>query len=114
MNTKDKQYIYIAQTPMDDTRCKIGITDNLERRLKEYNSTTGVSKSNAYQYLFTCEVKDMKRVEDDINKEYSHMREVKNREIYFCNSAWFAVYVNFVKKHKLFKKEIFIKTTDKK
>jgi len=31
-------------------KCKIGITDDLERRLKEYNSTTGKSLDNTTEY----------------------------------------------------------------
>jgi hypothetical protein len=38
------------------------------------------------------------------------MREVRNKEIYFYNDD----YVKFIKSHKLFIKEIFIKTDDKK
>ncbi|WP_422677783.1 GIY-YIG nuclease family protein [Brachyspira hyodysenteriae] len=28
----------MVQSSLEQTKCKIGITDNLERRLKEYNS----------------------------------------------------------------------------
>jgi hypothetical protein len=49
---KAKQYIYIAQASNESTRCKIGKTKSLERRLKEYNNMTGKSKDVVYQYLF--------------------------------------------------------------
>ena len=110
----EKQYIYILQSLKEGTRCKIGITNDLKRRLKEYNSTTGKSKDNNSEYLFTCEVKDMVKVENDIKNEFSHLREDEKKEIYFYNVKLFNGYVKFIKSHKLFVKEIFIKTEDKK
>jgi predicted GIY-YIG superfamily endonuclease len=110
----EKQYIYIVQAATEETRCKIGKTNNLKRRLKEYNSTTGKSKVNISQYLFTCEVKDMAKMENAIKEQFSILREEKSKEIYFYNSALFKNYVKFIKSHKLFVKEIFIKTEDKK
>ncbi|MDR0485914.1 MAG: GIY-YIG nuclease family protein, partial [Elusimicrobiota bacterium] len=82
----EKQYIYIVQALLEFSKCKIGKTNNLERRLKDYNNTTGKSKENASQYLFTCEVKDMAQLENDIKEEFPHLREEKSREIYFYNS----------------------------
>jgi len=111
---KHKQYIYIVQASLETASCKIGQTDDLERRLKEYNSTTGKSKNNLHRYLFTCEVKDMKQVEDDLKKELGHLREEIRREIYFYNAKLFNCYINFIKSHKMFVKEIFIKEDDKK
>jgi predicted GIY-YIG superfamily endonuclease len=108
------QYIYIVQALLEPSKCKIGITNDLERRLKEYNSITGKSKDNSYQYLFACEVKDMAQVENAVKEKYSHLREEKTREIYFYNSHWFGEYVAFIKSHKLFVKELFIKTETKK
>jgi len=70
---------------------------------------TGKSKDTIYNYLFTCEVKDMTEVENAIKKEYLHLREEKSKEVYFYNSIWFEKYVNFIKSHPLFIKEIFIK-----
>ena len=35
---KSKQYIYIGQASLEPSKCKIGKTSNLERRLNEYNS----------------------------------------------------------------------------
>ena len=97
------------------TSCKIGITDDLERRLKEYNSTTGKSLDNTTKYLFTCEIKDGKarEVENDIKKAFAKMRETginnKKTEIYFYNQELFNDYVEFIKNHKLFKQEITVK-----
>ena len=48
---KGKQYIYIVQASLEPAKCKIGKTNDLERRLKEYNNMTGKSKDNVYQYL---------------------------------------------------------------
>jgi hypothetical protein len=75
---------------------------------------TGKSKENVYQYLFTCEVKNMAQVENAVKAQFSILREENSREIYFYNSAIFDGYVKFIKSHKMFVKEIFIKTEDKK
>jgi predicted GIY-YIG superfamily endonuclease len=111
---KDKQYIYIVQSSKETTKCKIGKTTDLERRLKEYNNMTGKSKETVFQYLFGCEVKDMAKVENDIKEKYSNLREEKSKEIYFYNSALFKHYVTFIQTHPLFVKEMFIKNVEKK
>jgi hypothetical protein len=111
---KAKQYIYIVQATKEDTKCKIGKTNDLDRRLNDYNNRTGKSKENVYQYLFTCEVADMSQVENDIKNEFSKLREQKSREIYFYNNDLIADYANFIKSHKLFVKEIAIKTPKEK
>jgi predicted GIY-YIG superfamily endonuclease len=111
---KEKQYIYIVQALLEPSKCKIGKTNDLERRLKEYNNMTGKSKENIYQYLFACEAKDMTQLENAIKEQFFHLREEKSKEIYFYNSTLFKDYINFIKSHKLFVKEIFIKTDDKK
>ena len=110
----ENQYIYIVQSSLEPSKCKIGKTNDLERRLKEYNNMTGKSKENIYQYLFACEVKNMALVENVIKKKFSDLREEKSKEIYFYNSALFKKYVEFVQSHQLFVKEIFIKSEDKK
>ena len=110
----DPQYIYIVQASNENTRCKIGKTNDLDRRLKEYNSITGKSKDNTYQYLFSCEVSDMTQVEKDIKETFINLREDKGREIYFCNSSLFKDYVDFIKEHKCFVKEISIRTDEPK
>jgi predicted GIY-YIG superfamily endonuclease len=111
---KIKQYVYIVQASLEPGKCKIGITNNLDRRLKEYNNTTGKSKDNIYKYLFTCEVKDMAEVENAIKAKYTILREEKNKEIYFFNKPLFNAYVKFIKSHTSFVKEIFLKEDDKK
>jgi len=112
--TKAKQFVYIVQASLEPSKCKIGITNDLERRLKEYNNMTGKSKENIYQYLFTCEVKNMSQMENDLKEKYSMMREEKSKEIYFFNKDLFKHYVMFIKTHSLFLQEIFIKTEPKK
>lgn len=107
------QYIYIVQARLEPSKCKIGKTNDLERRLKEYNNMTGKSKENVYRYLFCCEVKDMSMVENDIKKKFATLREEKSKEIYFYNSPLFEDYIKFIKSNRLFIKEIFIKTDDK-
>lgn len=99
---------------MEPAKCKIGITDNLERRLKEYNATTGQSKDNIYTYLFTCEVKNMREMENDIKNQFPHLREQSSREIYFYNPPLFEMYVSFIRAHSGFIQEIFIKPEEKK
>ena len=110
---RPKEYIYIVQAFLEPSKCKIGITNNLDRRLKEYNSMTGKSKDNIYKYLFTCEVKDMAQLENSIKEHFSYLREEKSKEIYFYNDSLFNGYVKFIKSHKMFIKEIFIKEEDK-
>ena len=112
--TKEKQYIYIVQASKETTKCKIGKTNDLERRLKEYNNITGKSKENNYSYLFSCEVKNMTQVEKSIKETFCTLREEKSKEIYFFNTPLFKHYVEFIKSHKMFIKEIFIKTEEKK
>ena len=110
---KSKQYIYVVQASNESTRCKIGKTKDLERRLKDYNTMTGKSKDIIYQYLFTCEVKDMTEVEKNIKENFSILRETKNTEIYLLNEEAFEFYVQFIKSHPLFVRELFIKPDDK-
>jgi hypothetical protein len=112
--SKGKQYIYIVQSSKETTKCKIGKTNDLERRLKQYNGMTGKSKETVYQYLFTCEVKNMAQVENAIKEKYSALREEKSKEIYFYNSELFKHYVAFIKTHVMFIKEILIQTETKK
>jgi predicted GIY-YIG superfamily endonuclease len=109
-----QQYIYIVKASNETNTCKIGKTNDLDRRLKDYNNITGISKNTTFQYLFSCEVKDMVQVESDIKEEFRRLREQKNREIYFFNDDLFDDYVNFIKEHPLFVKDIFIKKKDDK
>ena len=111
---KGKQYVYIVQSSKEMTKCKIGKTNNLERRLKEYNNMTGKSKENVYQYLLACEVKDMASLENDIKYNFITLREEKSKEIYFFNTYLFNEYVKFIKSHPLFLKETYIKTEERK
>jgi predicted GIY-YIG superfamily endonuclease len=112
--SKGKQYIYIVQGSQETTRCKIGKTNDLERRLKEYNNMTGKSKVNVFQYLFTCEVSNMALVESAIKIKFSALREEKSKEIYFYNATLFTDYINLIKSHKYFIKEIFLIKENKK
>ncbi|MDR0303870.1 MAG: GIY-YIG nuclease family protein [Chitinispirillales bacterium] len=113
-NDNEKQYVYIVQASLEPSKCKIGKTNDLERRLKEYNNMTGKSQENTYKYLFTCEVKDITLAEKALKDTFSNLREQMSKEIYFYNTALFDWYVNFIKSHKMFVKEIFIKTEDNK
>jgi len=111
----EKEYIYIAQASNEKTKCKIGLTGDLEERLKTYNrNITGQSSDIIFSYIFTCEVSDMRQVERDIKENFSHLREQKRREIYFYNEELFKFYVKYIKEHPLFEKEIEIKKDDSK
>ena len=112
--TKSKQYIYIIQASKEPARCKIGITIDLERRLKDYNNMTGKSKDNVFEYLFACEVKNMTQVENDLKEKYSALREEKSKEIYFYNSELYKHYVAFIQTHEMYVKEIIVKKEEKK
>ncbi|MDR3048106.1 MAG: GIY-YIG nuclease family protein [Bacteroidales bacterium] len=116
MDNENNQYIYIVQSSSAEEKpfCKIGKTNDLDRRLKEYNNITGKPTNIVYRYLFACEVSDMSSVENAIKEEFSYIREVKNKEIYFFNPELLDKYINFIKSHKLFVKEIFTKIDDKK
>ena len=56
----------------------------------------------------------MQALENAIKKEFKILRESNSREIYFYNDALFDKYVAFIKNHKLFIKEIFIRPEQKK
>ncbi|BCZ17168.1 hypothetical protein NHP190003_04500 [Helicobacter sp. NHP19-003] len=105
-----KQYLYIVQSSLEPSKCKIGITNDLKRRLKEYNSVTGQSQENTYSYLFTCEVANMRQIEQDIKNAFTHLREVQTREIYFYNPSLFENYISYIKAHSDFIAQIQPKT----
>ena len=105
MASSTKEYIYIAQAQLEKASCKIGKTINLDQRLKQYNSTTGKSKSNEHRYLFTCEVKDMGKMETAIKNKFKMLREETSREIYFFNDTLLKQYIEFIKAHSLFIKD---------
>jgi len=113
MKNKDKQYIYIVQAQLEISKCKIGKTNDLESRLKQYNSMTGKSQENNYSYLFACEVENSAQLEKDIKDEFKRLRENKSREIYFYNDDLFDEYVNFIQSHSLFVAIVSIKKEEK-
>ncbi|MCL1893928.1 MAG: GIY-YIG nuclease family protein [Holophagaceae bacterium] len=104
-----KQYLYIMQATQETASCKIGITNDLERRLAEYNSTTGKSKNNQCAYLYTCETKNMKAIEKDLAETFGHLREESKREMYFYNTKLFGQYVDFIETHTSFKCRVSLK-----
>ena len=108
-----KQYLYIAQGSLEPSKCKIGITNDLNRRLKEYNSATGISAENSYSYLFAAEVSDMRALEQDIKNNFSHLREQKSREIYFYNLSLFDMYIDFIQSNEHFLKKVLFKEPKK-
>ncbi|EAI6709973.1 DNA methyltransferase [Campylobacter upsaliensis] len=108
-----KQYLYIAQGSLEPSKCKIGITNDLNRRLKEYNSITGISAENSYSYLFAAEVSDMKALEQDIKNRFFYLRELEKREIYFYNLSLFDMYVDFIQSSEHFLKKVLFKDPKK-
>ncbi|MBQ6704725.1 MAG: hypothetical protein IJN19_01780 [Opitutales bacterium] len=56
----------------------------------------------------------MREIESDIKLQFPHLREQSSREIYFFNRALFDSYVDFIRSHKHFKSEVFIKPEEKK
>jgi predicted GIY-YIG superfamily endonuclease len=109
---KETEYIYIVQSSKEPSWCKIGKSNDYERRLKEYNSMTGKSKDNIYSYLFVCEVKDMRQVENDITAKFKILRQDSKKEIYLCSKESLAEYIKFIKEHPLFIEEIFLEKKD--
>jgi predicted GIY-YIG superfamily endonuclease len=113
LKSQDKQYLYIVQASLETTRCKIGITKDLSQRLEQYNGMTGKSKDNRYAYLYTCEVRDMKKLERAITEEFRRFREENKKEIYFYNAELFKDYVSFIERHELFARCVSIKKQEK-
>lgn len=108
-----QQYIYIVQSRLENTKCKIGITNDLERRLKEYNAITGNSADNPYSLLFAAEVSDMRAVEQEVKNKCLHLRELGNREIYFYNPSLFDMYVDCICASIHFIKKVILKEARK-
>jgi len=109
----DKKFIYIVQQRQEISKCKIGITSDLEQRLSTYNATTGIPKDNPFVYLFTAEVQDAHKVENDLKAAFRRLREVKSNEIYFYNEDLFQEYVDYIKSHSDFVAEIPCEREDK-
>ncbi|WP_104708566.1 GIY-YIG nuclease family protein, partial [Helicobacter ailurogastricus] len=98
----------MVQSSLEPSKCKIGITNDLARRLKEYNHITGTSNEHTYSYLFTCEVINMRQIEQDLKNAFTHLREVQTREIYFYNPSLFENYLIYIKAHPLFLAQVSI------
>lgn len=109
-----KPFVYIGRYDKDINSVKIGIASDLERRRKEYNSATGISKTNRFHYIFTCEVKDARKIENDIKKEFGKYRENGSQEIYFCNDYLLEQYITFIQHHELFIKVLPVVKEDEK
>jgi len=75
---------------------------------------TGKSKGNQHRYLYTCEAKDMRGLENAIKKEFIRLREQHSNEIYFYNDGLFQDYIDFIEKHIFFQRRIFFIESEKK
>lgn len=83
---RKQEYIYVVttETYMANKLYKVGKTDNLPRRLREYNST-GISTQNQYFYVFTKETTCANAIEQLLKHYISPYRESCNREMYQIN-----------------------------
>lgn len=106
-----KRFVYIGRYNLDRHTVKVGITNDLDRRLHEYNHTTGVSSGNEFSYLYTAKVADARTIENAIKKELAHFREDESREIYFYNQAFFNLCIKTIESHLFFEKRLEIKET---
>ncbi|MDR2692218.1 MAG: GIY-YIG nuclease family protein [Dysgonamonadaceae bacterium] len=79
-----KQYVYIVQASNTGNVCKIGITDNLERRLKEYNR--GLSPKDIMEKAKKVENDEFYTRYEDVEKELSmYDKSVWKDKTVFCN-----------------------------
>lgn len=116
---RKKQYIYLVQSAHQKSLCEIGTTNDLEQRLKEYNTTTektidGKSKSNSYKYLLACEVKNMAQVESTFSLMFSRFRVDGSENIYFCNQTFFRAQLGFLISNEYCVNAVVIKPEHKK
>lgn len=80
---RKREMIYIVTTTeyMKRKVYKVGKTDNLHRRLKEYNGT-GISISDQYFYVFKKETTCANAVEQSLKHLIPDYKEDKNKEMY--------------------------------
>ena len=102
-----KQYVYIVQASKEPSWCKIGIANDLEGRLRILNSMIDESEENIYRYIFACEVENMIDVDYDTRVNFSIYSMNTEANVFFLNDELFGMYVEFIKSHPFFIKEIF-------
>ncbi|MDR0520216.1 MAG: GIY-YIG nuclease family protein, partial [Planctomycetaceae bacterium] len=84
--SKLKQYIYIVQASLEPSRCKIGKTNDLERRLKEYNNITGKSKKDVLRNAQKVKNDKFYTRYEDIETELSmYPKKIWKNKTVFCN-----------------------------
>ena len=103
----EKQFFYIVKEEIVTNSCKVGVSSDLEQRLKQYNGT-GKSITNLFQCLFAAEVSDMFQVERDFKDTFSVVREKTDREMFLFTDDLIELYANFITEHPAFIKEVFI------
>lgn len=106
---KEKQYIFIAQSLLHTSECKIDIANDLDGRLKGLNNTEGKSPKDTYRYIFICEVQDMIAMINDLIEDFFIYRMQKKEELYLLNEDLFKIYIEEINSHPLFEEAIFIK-----
>ena len=87
MSKRKNGYVYIAYNPSIKGLRKIGYTTNLERRLKELSSHSGVPEDFRYNYWAEFPHPDYKEVESLVHDYFSSER-VNNRREFFTSDCW--------------------------
>lgn len=87
MSKRKNGYVYIAYNPSIKGLRKIGYTTNLERRLKELSSHSGVPEDFKYNYWAEFPHPDYKEVESYVHDHFSIDRFNIRRE-FFTSDCW--------------------------
>jgi len=94
---KDKQYIYIVQASLEPAKCKIGKTNDLDRRLKDIFieavertkpslEERGVSKKDILQKAQKAKNDEFYTRYEDVEKEISmYSKTIWKNKVVFCN-----------------------------
>ena len=82
---------------------KIGITDNLQRRIKDLDNT---STPLPFECYYAVEVPDAYTVEKLLHESFDDKRIRQNREFFSCNpeqakSAQFCIYIQNLNSEKI-------------
>lgn len=80
MSRYEKGFIYVLTNEVMPDVCKIGITKNLDRRVNELSSHTGVALP--FDLYCAYEFRDYKKLEKDLHKTFEEYRVNPNREFF--------------------------------
>ena len=73
--------VYILTNESMPDTIKIGITDNLERRIKELDNT---STPLPFECFYALELEDARGIEDLLHEAFDDKRVRQNREFFNC------------------------------